>query len=282
MQKADEAREADESRLIELAGDANDEEVTIYVKGFLGRNEAPKHFDAWLGGHEELVDTLAWGSSARGYHWEAGNLRKLALPVASGAKTVWDLYRLVRHTRAVNPLATAGWFIAEQAVGVCARFIAQFIEARKQAELRAHDLADEIERLTREGRQVRVVAHSLGCRQAIEAAAQLPEALRPRELHLCAPACLEEEIEDKLDAVAGDSAYLYYTELDQVLEISFRAMSQGRAIGAAGLSRDYEGLVEYDVSEAFDFWVHTEYKNRFASFLAPDDESELAEDQETS
>ncbi len=281
-QEADDAREAAGSRLIELDGHADDEEVTIYVKGFLGRNEAPKHFDAWLGGHRELTTSHDWGSGARGYHWEAGNLRKLALPVAGGAKTIWDLYRLVRHTRAVNPLATAGWFIAEQAVGVCARFIAQFIEARKQAELRAHDLAGEIEQLTREGRQVRVVAHSLGCRQAIEAAAQLPPALRPRELHLCAPACLEEEVEDKLDAVAGETAHLYYTELDQVLEISFRAMSQGRAIGAAGLSRDYEGLVECDVSDAFDFWVHTEYKNRFAGFLAPTDRAPAGKDQETS
>ncbi len=260
--------ETDESRLIELAGGADDEEVTIYVKGFLGRNESPRHFDAWLGGHQSLVGTHEWGEGARGYHWQAGNIRKLALPIAGGAKTLWDLYRFARHTRKVNPLATAGWFLAEQAVSISAQFIAQFIEARRQAEERAHDLAVEIERLTREGREVRLVAHSLGCRQAIEASALLPRALRPQEVHLCAPACLEDEVADKLHELARERAHFYYTELDRVLDVSFRAMSQGRAIGAAGLSRDFEGLEGHDVSEAFDFWVHTEYKNRFADFVA--------------
>ena len=279
MKQADpkeiEARDtrSDRSRLIELAGQPDDEEVTIYVKGFLGRGESPKHFDAWVAGHRHLTRSHAWADAAHGYHWEAGSIRKLALPIAGGAKTVWDVYRMVRHTRAVNPLATAGWFIAEQAVGICARFIAQFIEARRQAELRAHDLAGEIERFTREGRRVRVVAHSLGCRQAIEAAAQLPRSLRPSELHLCAPACLEEEVEDKLHELAVYRAHLYYTKLDKVLDISFRAMSQGRAIGASGLSREYDGLQGHDVSEAFDFWVHTEYKNRFADFVAASDEA---------
>lgn len=262
------------SRLITLAGDEGDEEVTIYVKGFLGRNESPKHFDSWLGGHQSLVSSHAWGEGARGYHWEAGNIRKLALPVAGGAKTLWDLYRLVRHTRRVNPLATAGWFLAEQAAGICARFIAQFIEARRQAETRAHDLASEIERLTVDGRRVRVVAHSLGCRQAIEAAASLPPGLRPRELHLCAPATLEAEVEGKLDALANGRSHIYYTELDKVLDVSFRAMSQGRAIGAAGLAREYDGLEAHDVSDVFDFWVHTEYKNRFDRFLVAQAEDE--------
>jgi len=273
QQKRATGSQAGETRLIELAGDPDDEEVTIYVKGFLGRGESPRHFTAWLGGHRSLVGRYAWGEGARGYHWEAGRIRKLALPIASGAKTLWDVYRMVRHTRSLNPLSTAGWFLAEQAVTVSARFIAQFIEARRQAELRAHDLAGEIERLTREGRRVRIVAHSLGCRQAIEASAALAPGLRPNELHLCAPACLEEEVADKLHALARERAHFYYTELDKVLDISFRAMSQGHAIGACGLERDYEGLEGHDVSGAFDFWVHTEYKNRFADFIAPVDEA---------
>ena len=108
---------------------------------------------------------------------------------------------------------------------------------------------------------------------AIEASAALAPGLRPNELHLCAPACLEEEVADKLHALARERAHFYYTELDKVLDISFRAMSQGHAIGACGLERDYEGLEGHDVSGAFDFWVHTEYKNRFADFIAPVDEA---------
>ena len=55
--------------------------------------------------------------------------------------------------------------------------------------------------------------------------------------------------------------------IGRVLETSFRVMSQGRAIGAAGLEGDYPGLRSCDVSQEFDFWVHTEYKNRFPRFV---------------
>ena len=51
QQKRATGSQAGETRLIELAGDPDDEEVTIYVKGFLGRGESPRHFTAWLGGH---------------------------------------------------------------------------------------------------------------------------------------------------------------------------------------------------------------------------------------
>ncbi len=263
------------ARLIPLTEELHDDEVTIYVKGFLGRGETPEGFDAWLAGHRDLVASHGWAPHALGFHWESGSLRKVAFPIASSAKMAWDIYRVVRHTRRINPLATAGWFLAEQGATLSVRFVGQFIEARRQAELRADELADCLETLATEGRRVRVVAHSLGCRQVIEAASRLDHEARPHEIHLCAPACLEEEVKDKLEALARDQAFLYYTSLDHVLDISFRAMSQGRAMGAAGVEGDYAGIRALDVSHAFDFWVHTEYKNRFGRFLEhPDERSE--------
>ncbi|MBW2268320.1 MAG: alpha/beta hydrolase [Deltaproteobacteria bacterium] len=251
------------------AAAAADEEITVYVKGFLARGESPESFDHWIAGHRGLVESLGWSRSAQGYHWESGQLQKLALPVAAGAKVVWDVYRLVRHARRITPLATAGWFLAEQGAALSVRFVGQFIQARRQASVRAEDLARCLASLATRHRRVRVVAHSLGCRQVIEAAAQLPNSRRPHEIHLLAPACLEGEVRDKLPHLAREQSFVYFTHLDHVLDISFRVMSLARAIGAAGLDAEYPGLRAFDVSEEFDFWVHTEYKNRFAYFAAP-------------
>ena len=114
------------------------------------------------------------------------------------------------------------------------------------------------------------IQHSLGYRQVIEAPPLLRASARAHETYLFAPACLEDEAEDKLVNLARGNAWLYYTHLDHLLDISFRAMSQGRALGAVGPERNYDGLIVHDVSEEFDFWVHTEYKNRFGHFSRAD------------
>ncbi|MCH7599469.1 MAG: alpha/beta hydrolase [Myxococcales bacterium] len=253
--------------LIPLTPNAADgREVTVYVKGFLARGENPERFDHWLVGHRALVETHHWATAALGYHWDSGNLGGVAVPLASGAKTAWDIYRMIRHARRISPLSTAGWFLAEQAAVLSARFVAQFLQASLQASTRADDLAKCLASLASDNRRVRVVAHSLGCRQVIEAAALLPQDQRPHEIHLCAPACLENEVKDKLSNLARGESIVYFARPDLVLETSFRVMSQGRAIGAAGLEGTYPGLRTCDVSDAFDFWVHTEYKNRFPRF----------------
>lgn len=257
------------ARLIPLGEESRDDELTVYVKGFLGRGETPEDFAAWLASHRTLVERHGWSARASGYPWAAGRLPGAALPIAGGTKMAWDLYRVVRRARRINPLATAGWFLAEQATALSARFISQFIAARREAELRADELAECLEALTRKGQRVRVVAHSLGCRHVIEASARLSPRERPHEIHLCAPACLEGEVADKLAALARERTHVYYTGQDHVLEIGFRAVSQGRAIGAVGVAEAYSRLVAVDVSDAFDFWVHTEYKHRFGRFAAP-------------
>jgi len=238
-------------------------EVTVYVKGFLARGETPERFDHWLSSHEQLCESHGWSSYAVGYPWKSGTLQTFAFPAASVAKTAFDVYRFVRHARSFTPLSFAGWFLAEQVAAISVRFVKQFIEARTQASMRAEDLATQLESLAARHERVRVVAHSLGCRQAIEAAALLPPERRPHEIHLCAPACLEEEVADKLSWLAREATFVYFTDLDLVLDVSFRAISPGRAIGAVGLENCYAGLTAIDVSHAFEFWVHTEYKNRF-------------------
>jgi hypothetical protein len=252
--------------LVPLTEATPGDEVTVYVKGFLARGESAERFDHWSAGHRSMVETHDWSPFALGYHWESGQLRKLALPIAGAAKVAWDVYRLVRNARRIAPLTAAGWFVAEQGAALCVRFVGQFIRARRHATERADDLASCFESLASRHQRVRVVAHSLGCLQVIEATARLPRGQRPHEIHLCAPACLEGEVREELPRLAREHSFVYFTRLDLVLESSFRVMAQGRAMGSAGLEGDYPGLRTLDVSEHFDFWVHTEYKNRFRRF----------------
>ena len=114
---------------------------------------------------------------------------------------------------------------------------------------------------------MRVVGHSLGCRQVIEAAARLAPQHRPHEIHLCAPAVREDEVADKLAGLAREATTLYFTEKDRVLDLGFTPLARGRALGFAGPRDRYPGLTTIDASDAFDFWVHREYKNRFAQLV---------------
>ncbi len=60
--------------LIPLSELASDDEVTVYVKGFLARGESAESFEHWLAGHRNMVETHSWSPSALGYNWESGQL----------------------------------------------------------------------------------------------------------------------------------------------------------------------------------------------------------------
>jgi hypothetical protein len=49
---------------------ANDHEVTVYIKGFMGANQQVPDFQAYLSSHRELRATLGWGLRVYGYRWE--------------------------------------------------------------------------------------------------------------------------------------------------------------------------------------------------------------------
>ncbi len=255
-------------RLLELrpAG-AGDDEVTLYVKGFLGRGEQPDHFERWLACHAALEASHGWGAHALGYHWPSGRLLSRPLAALGVVKGAVDLFRIGRNVRRAARLGHWGVMVAEEAALVAAHFVLQYVTASRSARERAHDQAAQLRRLAGQYRRVRVVAHSLGCRHVIEAVAQLEPELRPHEVHLCAPACREDDVAAKLAALAREQAFLYYTGKDRVLDLAFTPLARGRALGFSGPRRDYDGLTALDVSGHFDFRVHGEYKNRFAKLV---------------
>ena len=244
-----------------------DGEVTVYVKGFLARGEEPDHFESWRDSHRELEASHGWGSAAFGYHWPSGSFWSRPVAIVGTAKVAWDVIRIARNARRAARLSYWGAMLAEETALVASRFVHQYWSAARQAAQRAEDHAARLRELAGRYRRVRVVAHSLGCRHVIEAVTQLGVSERPHEIHLCAAACREADVTDKLSALAREQTYLYFTDKDRLLELAFTPLARGRALGSVGPRRDYRGLTAIDVGEHFDFWVHGEYKNRFGRLV---------------
>jgi hypothetical protein len=249
-----------------LRSRAGDREVTIYVKGFLGRGEKPDHFEAGRESHRRLTESHGWGSRAYGYAWESGRFERLPLPAAAVSKLAWDLYAHARRARRFALMGALGVAAAEQLVRISARLTSQYLAAARSARERAEHLAQRLSRLSARYDHVRVVGHSLGCVQVIEAAAMLDAWERPAEIHLCAPACREREVAGKLDELARQRTWLYYTGNDLVLATAFRLMARGRALGSVGPRRPYSGLESLDVSPYVGLRAHGEYKSRLPEF----------------
>jgi hypothetical protein len=214
------------------------------------------------------VESHGWGAAAVGYHWQSGRIVPGPVVAMGSAKLAWDVVRVVRNLRRAARLGFLGILVGEELALIGAHFVHQYVMAARSAREQAGDQAAHLRELAAEGRRVRVVAHSLGCRHVIEAVSQLEAACRPHEIHLCAPACKENDVVEKLSALAQERTYLYYTNKDRVLELVFTPLARGRALGFNGPQRDHDRLVAVDVGEHFDFRVHGEYKNRL-SMLVP-------------
>ena len=255
------------SKLVELRpGVEGDREVTVYVKGFLGRGEKANHFEPWLVCHKALEESHAWGPNAFGYYWPSSGFSKVAVAVGA-AKGAVDFVRVVRSVRRAVSLGNLGMIVGEQVLTVSALFVYQYLAATRNAQDLAEEHATQLATLAHGDARVRVVAHSLGCRQVIEAASSLPPELRPDEIHLCAPAVREDDVAERLPSLARGATFLYYTEKDRVLDLGFTPLARGRALGYSGPRGAYAGLTALDVSEQFDFFVHAEYKTRFGQLV---------------
>jgi hypothetical protein len=239
-------------------------EATIYVKGFLFGGERPEAFDPWLESHRRL-EPHGWEGAAAGWIWQSGGLTSLPVPVAAATRLAWDVYRSARLARSVAILPHVGFAVAE----IAGRFLAQYAHAARVAAATAEGLANAIRELRRAGTDVRVVAHSLGCWPAIHAATLLERDERPREIHLLAPACVEDELGDRLDRLARQRTYVYFSPTDPVLALGFRAVALRSALGSVGPRRSYTDLVAVDASPRLrGFRTHGEYKHRLWELVA--------------
>jgi len=86
----------------------------------------------------------------------------------------------------------------------------------------------------------------------------------PDHVHLCGAAMSEEKAAPVLErGIATNTATIYYTRRDTILNTAFRAIEQESAMGWQGVTNSYPGIIQKDVSEFFDLKVHNEYQNKF-------------------
>ena len=252
------------ARLVRLTpGVEESGEVTVYVKGFLGRGEDPDHFDAWLDSHRAAAQRHGWSPHAVGYYWPSGDVGGPPIPFASAVKVAWDIYGLISRARRVSVPATLALTAGEEIARLALRFASEYRAAERAALERAEMFAGVLAELRARHGGVRVVAHSLGCRHTIEAISALSASQRPDAVHLSAPACLEDAVAEHLGSLARSHTTLYFTPNDLVLRTGFALMAGGAALGASGPEGDYPKLDPVDVSEYFQFWTHLEYKRQF-------------------
>ena len=262
---------SDVSRLRPIKKNEGLSTATVYVKGF-GSDDG--NFGAWLDQHRKLESTRGWRSDAFGYEWPSGNEKKMWLWSALGIGIGAAGFVLRRNPKIALATSILGNFfqppVAAVAGAVPPSWLWNYKTAEKNAINLAPDLAADIRKLNRDYEKVQVVAHSLGCRLVIEAAARLPQEYLPSQTWLLAPACPKDALRSK---IARERAWLYYTERDAMLRYLFPWVSGGKvALGAVGLKGSYPGLTAQDVSDQFGFFVHRKYENRFADLVRQEEE----------
>jgi hypothetical protein len=246
-------------------------ELTIYIKGFLARGEHVDHFDVWQQAHSKLTRTHGWHRNMAGWQWQNGAILEIAsvpVPLATLANVSAHLWSNWRRFRLAFPSpATLAMVAGQEAVTMAGQMLLQFYAARQNSHERAHLLSDELAALRGRFTRLRVVAHSLGCKLLVEAIRDLPDELRPCEVHLCAPAiAVESHAARRLDRLAQRHTYLYYCPQDFVLGTVFETLDAGSpCLGATGPldNQSYERLTAVDVSQHFGTLVHNQYRHRF-------------------
>lgn len=246
-------------------------EITLYVKGFLAPREEPDDFESWSSSHMVAHDVLGWSRTAAGIQWQSGefySVGKIPLPIASGLAAALSMMR--RTPWSLPGLAAIG----ASEIGIMAARIAwQWNYAQVNAQEAAVELANRIEALQTgpaAKNTVRVVAHSLGCSHVLHACSALHPELRPRELHLCAPAITGEDFSRLLaEGPLAETVYVYYSPYDAVLSMLYYTVMRGNhALGAVGPTDEHMiggDVRALDSSDVFrDGWVHGAYGNRFS------------------
>jgi len=158
-------------------------------------------------------------------------------------------------------------------VGIfAARMIYEYHQAEKNTKEMSHVLATDLVNLSNKYYNVRVVAHSLGARLLLNALRDVPDEDKPNNIHLLAPAFAENEFTDIIGNSSKDNTFIYYSHRDVVLYTFLHLLKREEAVGAHGLTDNYNNCHQIDVTNYFkDHWlVHNNYKDEFPNFIIND------------
>jgi hypothetical protein len=264
----------------EVASNAQNSQIpsgspTIYVTGFLTDTTCDKNWEEWLESHRRLAPTLSWGDDVYGLDWRTGS--------AGDRLGRWPLpmhLALLAVRRSSLQMLAAG--VAADALLNAARLLLQFREVRHAAAEEAPRMAAACEAVVCEARRrggdgsYRLVAHSLGCRLALEALPLLPPERRPIEVHLCAAAATATDAAGRIGALCtpeGGRVFHHYSPYDEALQTGFMLASGGEAaLGSAPLppALHLPGTTSSHDATPYlhSFAPHGEYRSKFDALAA--------------
>jgi hypothetical protein len=137
-----------------------------------------------------LVETNGWGPLATGFYWASGET-PIPYPIATAAHFAVRTIAAARFVKLITPIGLAAAVGGDLAL-YTGRLIREYHRADTNAVAQSDALACDLSLLHYEYEHVRVVAHSLGCKLLLKALEKIPKAERPEEVHLCAPAVMED------------------------------------------------------------------------------------------
>lgn len=249
------------------------EELTLYIKGFMSKGEKATDFKKWIDSHDAFVHQGLWNDGpAKGWAWYSG-VKQYPYPLALGLKLGTTFYKGSKFTR-ITPVSFAA--LGALDLGIYSlRLIYQYHHINGEIEKMSTKLSDDLVRLSKKYGKVRIVAHSLGCRLLLNSLIQVPTEYLPNSIHLCAPALLINEFEDFVYSndnrygMCKDRMYVYYAKNDAVLSILYRTLNgfvdDKSIVGVSGLgnlvSYDNDKIIQMDAYNYLNnYWfVHNNY-----------------------
>jgi len=159
----------------------------------------------------------------------------------------------------------------------------RYWHATYNAEKYSHRLADAIKELVTKHQKVRVIAHSLGCRLLINSLQEIPLEKRPHEIHMCAPAVVEDSIDIDWSCLAQNHTHIYWSTRDSTLSLGFPILNNGnQPIGCIGISKNYTKVSSLKVDIFFkdEVLVHRHYPYIFHKFAGLNIETLLPHEKE--
>lgn len=249
-------------------------ETTLIIKGFLSSGEKVDDYHLWLHSHNRLVHKYRWDELAKGWNWNCGDL-EYPIPFITITNFAYSLYKSTKVLKA-HPAVIATSFLIDAGYHI-GRLIHQYYKVEKNTTILSYQLSQELIRLHKKYKKVRVISHSLGCKLLVNAIKDVPPEFRPHNVHLCAPALDEKTYGPILNEISQRRTYIYYTPKDVVLSLGLKALKGYNPIGSIGLKNEYPNVKLVDVSRYFDdFWiVHNNYNEQFHKFAEDEHETKV-------
>lgn len=253
-------------------------EITLFIKGFLAKNENPHNFKHWFKTHKKLVENEIWEDCAKGWYWESGRI-KTPIPYTSGFHFLWTAYNKSKCIR-LNPMTLLATGALDAGINL-SRIYLQYNYIQKNLEAMSEHLTVDLTELAQKYDKVRIVCHSLGSKLYLNAIQNIDKEYLPDEVYMLGPAFIEDDYSNILDQSSKDKTVIYYSENDWILKYFFKILNYDLknrvpkfAVGEVGLENSYNKVDLHNVSEHFKgrWIVHSYYPYLFDKLILSSNE----------